>query len=65
MCNSYNEFEILTVAQVASYLQLSEATTYKLVQQGKIPAFKIGSHWRVRKVELKELLERLQNGERL
>ncbi|MFZ3580167.1 helix-turn-helix domain-containing protein [Virgibacillus sp. DJP39] len=57
--------EIMTVAQVAEYLQLSEMTTYKLVQENKIPAFKIGRHWRVKKEDLNEFIERLKNGERI
>lgn len=57
--------EIMTVAQVAEYLQLSEMTTYKLVQQGKLPAFKIGSHWRIDKEDLHEYIEKLKRGERL
>ncbi|MBP3953099.1 helix-turn-helix domain-containing protein [Bacillus suaedae] len=59
------EKEIMTVSQVAEYLQLSEMTTYKLVQEGKIPAFKIGRHWRVKKEDLSEFIERLKNGERI
>ncbi|WP_139314703.1 helix-turn-helix domain-containing protein [Alkalihalophilus pseudofirmus] len=57
--------EIMTVTQVAEYLQLSEMSTYKLVQDGKIPAFKIGRHWRVKKEDLNEFIERLKNGERI
>lgn len=41
--------EIMTISQVAEYLQLSEMSTYKLVQTGKIPGFKIGRHWRVKR----------------
>ncbi|AVR00390.1 DNA-binding protein [Oceanobacillus iheyensis] len=63
MTNEPNE--IMTVSQVAEYLQLSEMTTYKLVQDGKIPAFKIGRHWRVKREDLNELIERLKNGERI
>ncbi|MDQ0258071.1 excisionase family DNA binding protein [Evansella vedderi] len=59
------EKEIMTVSQVAEYLQLSEMTTYKLVQEGKIPAFKIGRHWRVKKDDLNEFIERLKKGERI
>ncbi|SMO56946.1 helix-turn-helix domain-containing protein [Melghirimyces algeriensis] len=57
--------EVLTVAQVAKYLQISEMTTYKLVQQGKIPAFKIGRHWRVKKEDLAEFIEKRKKGERI
>lgn len=59
------EREIMTVAQVAEYLQISEVTTYKLVQEGRIPGFKIGRHWRVRKEDLREYIRRLQHGETL
>ncbi len=57
------EKEIMTINQVAAYLQLSEMTTYKLVQDGKIPAFKIGRSWRVKKSDLDILIERLKKGE--
>lgn len=65
MDNNYNDREILTVSQVAEYLQLSEMTTYKLVQEGRIPAFKIGRYWRVRKSDLTSLIDRLEKGERI
>ncbi|MFV8828908.1 helix-turn-helix domain-containing protein [Alkalihalobacterium sp. APHAB7] len=55
----------MTVAQVAKYLQISEMSTYKLVQEGRIPAFKIGRHWRVKKSDLADLIEKLKNGERI
>jgi excisionase family DNA binding protein len=55
----------MTISQVAEYFQISEPTTYKLVQEGKIPAFKIGRHWRVKKEDLSDFIERLKNGERI
>ena len=60
-----NETEIMTVNEVAAYLKISEVTTYKLVQQGKIPAFKIGRHWRVKRIDLDEFIEKLKRGEKL
>lgn len=62
--NDFNR-DILTISQVAQYLQLSEMTTYKLVHDGTMPAFKIGSHWRVKKSDLDSFIEKLKNGERL
>lgn len=59
------EPEIMTIAQVAKYLQISEMTTYKLVQEGKLPGFKIGRHWRVKKEDLNEHIEKLKRGERI
>jgi len=57
--------EIMTITQVANYLQISEITTYKWVNDGKLPAFKIGRHWRVKKEDLTEVIERLKRGERI
>lgn len=57
--------EIMTVTEVAEYLKISEVTTYKLVQDGKMPAFKIGRHWRVKKDDLSEFIEKLKHGERI
>jgi excisionase family DNA binding protein len=59
------EKEIMTVTQVAEYLQISEMTTYKLINEGKIQGFKIGRHWRVKKEDLNEFIEKLKNGERI
>ncbi|MFZ5644122.1 MAG: helix-turn-helix domain-containing protein [Bacillota bacterium] len=56
--------EIMTIAQVAKYLQISEVTTYRLVQEGKIPAFKVGRGWRVKREDLKEFIEKQKRGER-
>ena len=37
---------IMTVAEVAEYLQVSKATILRMARKGKIPAFKIGADWR-------------------
>jgi excisionase family DNA binding protein len=65
MNDKVEEKEILTISQVAAYLQLSEMTTYKLVQEGRIPAFKIGRSWRVKKCDLDILIERLKKSEKI
>ena len=43
------EPQVMTVEEVAEYLRLNEMTVYKLAQEGKIPALKIGRIWRFRK----------------
>ena len=63
--NNNKDDEIITVSEVAEYLKISEVTTYKLVQEGKLPAFKIGRHWRLKKSDLAEYIEKLKRGERL
>lgn len=40
---------LLTVKQVADYLKIDKFTVYRLVTQGKIPAYKVGSQWRFNK----------------
>lgn len=37
---------ILTVREVAAYLQVHPSTIYRLLREKKIPAWKIGSDWR-------------------
>ena len=49
--------EIMTVAEVADYLRLNEATVYRLAQQGKIPGVKFGRQWRFKKEAIDQLLE--------
>ena len=62
MGGSILEDEILTVSEVAAYFKISEVTTYKLVQKGKIPTLKIGRHLRVKKSDLSEFVEALKQG---
>ncbi len=40
---------IMTSQEVAKYLRIPIRTLYKLCQEGKIPATKVGRHWRFRK----------------
>lgn len=46
------EGEILTLEEVAAYLKAGKRTVYRLAQDGKIPAFKLGGSWRFRRAEL-------------
>ena len=41
--------KILTVKEVSELLKIHEGTVYKMIRQGRIPAFKIGSDWRFQK----------------
>ncbi|MBU3114797.1 helix-turn-helix domain-containing protein [Clostridium lacusfryxellense] len=54
--------EIMTVREVATYFKVSEATALKQVVDGELPAFKIGSHWRIKKSELSKHIETLKLG---
>ncbi|HPD60807.1 MAG TPA: helix-turn-helix domain-containing protein [Thermodesulfobacteriota bacterium] len=44
----------MTVKNLAEYLQLSMDLVYKMAQQGKIPASKIGAQWRFKREEIDE-----------
>ena len=50
------EQEVMTVKDVAKYLKLSVITVYKLLKEGKIPGFRIGSSWRVHKNDLLNMM---------
>jgi excisionase family DNA binding protein len=41
--------EFLTSTEVAEYLRIPLSTVYKLTQDQKLPAFKVGKHWRYKK----------------
>ena len=37
---------VMSIDQLAAYLQLPKSTLYKLVQEGKVPGRKLGRQWR-------------------
>ena len=43
--------DIMTIKDLAKYLNLNEKTAYRLVSEGEIPGFKVGGSWRFRKEE--------------
>ncbi len=49
--------EILTVKQLADYLQMDEHTIYRFAKSGKIPAMKIGVEWRFKKALIDKWIE--------
>lgn len=52
------EREIMTIEQVAAFLQFNYFTVYRMVTAGKIPASKIGRSWRISKKDVLRYLER-------
>lgn len=38
--------DIMTIDDVAAFLRIPVSSVYKLVKEGKIPAQKVGRHWR-------------------
>ncbi len=49
--------EILNIREVSDYLKIPVSTLYKLVQGGKVPAIKVGKHWRFMKRDLEHLFD--------
>ena len=54
--------EILGIKEVADYLNIKEQTVYRLVQQRKIPALKIGGQWRIKGEHLEQMFEEILQG---
>ena len=46
--------EIMTVEQVADYLQISKKSVYQLVHEGKLPASKVLNKWRFNRHSVKQ-----------
>ena len=49
--------EFLTAEEVAEYLRLPLSTVYKLVQDKRLPGFKVGKHWRFRQEAFQEWIK--------
>jgi len=49
--------EVLTVKQVAEFLQMDERTIYKLAKQGDIPSLKVSNQWRFLKKDIESWVE--------
>jgi excisionase family DNA binding protein len=47
----------LTVEEVSAYLKLAPVTVYRALVQRRLPGFKVGNQWRVRKDILDEWIE--------
>ena len=64
--NSYDELmkkfsaeeDLLSVDDVAGYLEVSKATIYHWCRQGRLPCLKIGKSWRIRRAALENFLRR-------
>jgi excisionase family DNA binding protein len=48
--------QLLTLEQVAKYLNVDRFTVYRLVAQKQLPAFKVGGQWRFKRKMLENWL---------
>ena len=42
-------YEVLTLKELCDLLRVHPSTVYKLLREGKIPSFRVGSEWRFRR----------------
>ncbi len=52
---------MMDIKDVANYLKIKEQTVYRLAQNGKIPALKIGGQWKVKKEHLDRMFDEILN----
>jgi excisionase family DNA binding protein len=49
--------EVMTIDDLAGYLQVSKSSLYKLAQEGRVPGQKVGRHWRFHKDSIDRWLD--------
>ncbi|MBU1852953.1 MAG: helix-turn-helix domain-containing protein [Candidatus Omnitrophica bacterium] len=49
--------QVMTVKDIADYLHMHPMTIYRYVKEGKIPAFKIGTSWRIRRDSIQKWIK--------
>jgi excisionase family DNA binding protein len=50
--------EILSTTEVARYFKVNHSTVWRWCSQGRLPAFKVGSRWRVYRSDLEKFVGR-------
>ena len=54
--NDLQDDRVLTIDELARYLRIAKSTLYKLAQERRLPAQKVGRHWRFRKAAIDQWL---------
>ncbi len=55
--------ETLTPHEISKILKLHPFTVTRLAREGKIPAFKVGGVWRIRRDQFERWIETRTNGD--
>ena len=55
--NTDIEIRLLTLREAAGILKVSQKTLHRMIQKGRIPAFKIGNQWRILESRFAEWLQ--------
>ena len=56
--------QLLTLEQVAEYLNVDKFTVYRLLNDKQLPAFKVGNQWRFKRRMLENWLMKNSNVKR-
>ena len=48
---------LLTVAEVADTMRVSNMTIYRLIKSGELPALRVGKNYRIRQSDVQRFLE--------
>lgn len=51
---------IMTIAEVAAYLKISETTVWRYCVSGKLPAFQVGRQWRIEQRDLEVWISKMK-----
>ncbi|MBU1932428.1 MAG: helix-turn-helix domain-containing protein [Candidatus Omnitrophica bacterium] len=49
--------QVMTVKDIAEYLDMHPMTIYKFVKEGRIPAFKVGTSWRIKRESIQRWIK--------
>lgn len=55
---------VFTVQELAGYLRMGQLTIYKHASSGRLPGFKVGSHWRFKKATIDRWIEEQEHTNR-
>jgi len=58
MDRSFDQIQLLTLAEAARVLHVSTRTLQRMIRNHDLPARKVGGQWRVREILLMEWIER-------
>ena len=56
--------DILTVPQVAKYLQISDKTVRRLIKDKQLTASKVGGSWRIKENDVEKYFNEHTNGKK-
>ena len=52
---------VFTVQELAEYLRMKPLTIYKHASTGRLPGFKVGSHWRFKRITIDRWISDQEN----